>query len=194
MSEEPGTRSGSKPGPESAARHRKDDPRQFRAVYDELLRIARRHLRRERPDHTLGTTALVHEAYVKLAGRPEVGSADPTWFLATASRAMRQILVDHGRRRASRKRGGHLTPVTLRTGDLHGEEETVDLLALDQALSLLATRDERLERLVECRFFGGLTLTETAAVLEVSERTVERDWVRARAYLAQLLGPAAGRS
>lgn len=165
------------------------DEAEFLIVYDELLRIARRHLRRERTDHTLNTTALVHEAYLKLAGRPEARGGDRPWFLATASRAMRQILVDHARRRSTPKHGGGLHPVTLRTGDGADAEDTIELMALDRALVQLATRDPRLEQLVECRFFGGLTTEETAEVLSVSTRTVERDWIRARAYLAHLMNP-----
>jgi RNA polymerase sigma-70 factor, ECF subfamily len=159
----------------------------FPLAYEELLRVARRHLLRERPGHTLNTTALVHEAYLKLAGQDGTGWRDRSRFLAIASRAMRQILVDHARGRDRHKRGGGARPVTLRTDAGSGQEETVDLLALDEALEKLAEHDARLGQVVECRFFGGLTAAETAEALGVSLRTVERDWTRARAHLVLLL-------
>jgi RNA polymerase sigma factor (TIGR02999 family) len=159
----------------------------FPIAYDELLRVARHHLSRERPGHTLNTTALVHEAYLKLAGDEGTKWRDRARFLAIASRAMRQILVDHARARGRQKRGGGVWPVTLRPDAGSGQEETVDLLALNEALETLAEHDARLRDVVECRFFGGLTAEETAEALGVSLRTVERDWTRARAYLVVLL-------
>jgi RNA polymerase sigma factor (TIGR02999 family) len=160
----------------------------FPLAYEELLRVARRHLLGERPGHTLNTTALVHEAYLKLAGHEGTGWRDRSRFLAIASRAMRQILVDHARARRRQKRGGGAIVVTLRTDVGSGAEEPVDLLALDMALDKLAAHDARLGQVVECRFFGGLTAEETAGALGVSLRTVERDWTRARAHLVVLLG------
>jgi RNA polymerase sigma factor (TIGR02999 family) len=160
----------------------------FPLAYEELLRVASHHLGRERPGHTLDTASLVHEAYLKLAGRERTEWRDRSRFLAIASRAMRQILVDHARGRGRQKRGGGVWPVTLRTDAGSGREETVDLLALDGALRMLTEHDARLGQVVECRFFGGLTAEETAEALGVSLRTVERDWTRARAHLVVLLG------
>jgi RNA polymerase sigma factor (TIGR02999 family) len=161
-------------------------------LYDDLLQVARRHLRGERSGHTLSTTALVHEAYLRLAGDAGGEWRDRAQFLAFVSRAMRHVLVDHARRRGAGKRGGGRVQVTLRT-DVGAavEEQTIDLLALDHALDRLADRDPRLARVVECRFFGGMTAEETAEALGISLRTVERDWMRARAYLHLLLQPAA---
>jgi RNA polymerase sigma factor (TIGR02999 family) len=159
----------------------------FQVAYQELLRVAHRHLAREQAGHTLNTTGLVHEAYFKLAGGGGGEWRDRGHFLAIASRAMRQILVDHARSRARQKRGGGVAPVTLRTDAGSGGEEAVDLLALDEALEQLASHDPRLVRLVECRFFGGLTAAETAEAMGVSLRTAERDWTRARAHLRVLL-------
>jgi len=166
----------------------------FSLLYDDLLQIARRHLMGERAGHTLSTTALVHEAYLRLASGASGAWRDRTQFLAFASRAMRHILVDHARRRGADKRGGGRLQVTLRTdvGVAAAEEEqSVDVLAVSDALDRLAERDARLARVVECRFFGGMTAPETAAALGTSLRTVERDWTRARAYLYQLLQPTA---
>jgi RNA polymerase sigma factor (TIGR02999 family) len=159
----------------------------FPLAYDELLRVAHRHLAREHPGHTLNTTALVHEAYLKLAGSDGAAWRERARFLAIASRAMRQILVDHARARNRDKRGGGVYPVTLRTDAGGQREEEVDLLSLDAALAKLTAHDSRLGQVVECRFFGGLTAAETAEALGVSLRTVERDWTRARAHLAVLL-------
>ncbi|TVP46732.1 MAG: sigma-70 family RNA polymerase sigma factor [Gemmatimonadales bacterium] len=159
----------------------------FAALYPDLRRIALRHLRRERTDHTLSPTSLVHEAYLKLEHRAEIPWHDRQRFLAFISRAMRRILVDHARQRASFKRGGGNHPVTLQTGSVIVHPRSTDLLALDEALARLGERDPRLERVVECRFFGGLSSAETAEALGVSLRTAERDWMRARAYLHELL-------
>jgi len=160
----------------------------FALLYDDLRSIAHRHLLGERDQHTLNTTALVHEAYVRLARSPEAGCRNRAQFYAFVSRAMRNILVDHARRRSSLKRGGDRVLVTLHT-DMGAteEEKSIDLLVLSQALDQLADHDARLVRVVECRFFGGMTSEETADALGVSTRTVERDWTRARAYLQRLL-------
>lgn len=155
-------------------------------VYDDLRRIAHRRLRGERRMHTLDTTAIVHEAYLRL-----VSSADQTWkdrahFFAIASRVIRNVLTDYARQRGALKRGGSVIRVPLRedmVGDPDTADRDVDLLALDEALSALALHDPRLEQVVECRFFGGLSVLETAEALGTSVRTVERDWTRARAYL-----------
>lgn len=161
-------------------------------VYEELRKIAHRHLRKERSGHTLNTTALVHESYVSLAGSDKLEWESRTHFCAVASRAMRHILVDYARRRAAAKRGGGRIQVTLGEGVAAQQGLPYDLLALDEALQALADRDERLARVVECRFFGGMTVDETADALEVSRRTVERDWTRAKAYLYRTLAPRGG--
>jgi RNA polymerase sigma factor (TIGR02999 family) len=162
----------------------------FALFYEELREIARLHLRRERDDHTLQTTALVHEAYVKLSARPEIEWREPARFRAFVSKAMRHVLIDHARSRATDKRGGGAIHVTLVPGlDATQPEASVDLLDLDRALEQLGAFDERLVQVVECRFFGGLTAQETADTLEISTSTVERDWTRARVYLRRLLAP-----
>jgi RNA polymerase sigma-70 factor, ECF subfamily len=161
--------------------------RLFSLFYDDLRQIARRHLRNERAEHTLAATALVHEAYLKLEHRAEGPWRDRQRFLAFISRAMRRILVDHARRRGASKRGGEYAMVTLHPDSARVHPRSADLLALDDALVLLGARDARLERVVECRFFGGLSSEETAEALGVSLRTAERDWARARAYLHELL-------
>ena len=168
--------------------------RLFEAVYDELRRVASRKLRSERAGHTLDTTALVHEAYLRLVDQTRTDWADRAQFFAIASRVMRRILVDHARRRRSAKRGGARVAVTLGAADEHdaavltvGDERAETLLAVDAALTRLAARESRLAQVVECRFFGGLTDAETAAVLGVTDRTVQRDWVKAKEWLYQEL-------
>ncbi len=156
--------------------------RLFPLVYAELRRAARRQLAREQPGHTLQPTALVHEAYLKLAAAGDPGARSRAHFLAVASRAMRQILVDHARRRNALKR----SPQHDAGGALQGrgdEPADLELLHLDAALEGLGNEQPRLRQVVECRFFGGLTEEETADALEVTARTVRRDWVRARAWL-----------
>lgn len=164
--------------------------RLFPLIYDELRKIARRHLRGERFDHTLSTTALVHESYLNLARRTSVTFKDRSHFLALASTIMRHILIDHARRHGAKKRGGDRVEVSLREADAVTIDHTTELLALDQALSNLSQRSPRLGQVVECRIFGGLTVKETAEALSVSVRTVERDWTRAKAYLYRALEPA----
>ena len=157
-------------------------------VYDELRQIARRQLGWRRPGQTLDTTALVHEAYLKMA--PQGDWKDRTHFMSVAAIAMRQVLIDHARRRVTAKRGGaegHQVDLDLeRLGVI--ELQADKLLALDQALNALAQLDERQSRVVEMRFFTGLSNTEIAEVLKVTERTVKRDWRAARAYLRLQLG------
>jgi RNA polymerase sigma factor (TIGR02999 family) len=152
-------------------------------VYDELRRIAHRQLRAERPDHTLSTTALVHEAYVKLVDQTRARWTDRAHFFAVASRAMRRILVDYARQGQAAKRGGGVRPVTLDDAASMTEDRADTLVAIDEALTRLAGLDERLSRVVECRFFGGLTEEETAMALRVTARTVRRDWVKAKGWL-----------
>jgi len=156
-------------------------------LYDELRRVARAYLRRERPGHTLQPTALVHEAYARLAGGRVAAPRDRAHFLALAARLMREILVDHARRRRARKRGGTATVIALDEAVPAREVATVDLLALDEALTELNARDPRLCRVVELKFFAGLNIDETAHALQVSAATVERDWTVSRAWLHQRL-------
>lgn len=152
-------------------------------VYEEMRRIAHRQLRGQRPDHTLSTTALVHEAYLKLMTREPVGWAGGTHFFALAARAMRQILIDYARRFSSGKRGGGWRRIPFDEAVLNVQEQSDMLLALDEALTRLAAVNERASRVVEYRFFGGLTESETAAALGVSERTIRRDWLKAKLWL-----------
>jgi RNA polymerase sigma factor (TIGR02999 family) len=156
--------------------------RLFRAVYGELRRVASRQLRSERPGHSLGTTGLVHETYLKLADQTRVQWQDRTHFYLVASRAMRRILVDYARRYRSQRRGGELQRISL-DDDASATERGETLLALDEALERLAGLNERLSQVVECRYFGGLTEEETAQTLGVTSRTVQRDWAKARGWL-----------
>ncbi|HEX9945396.1 MAG TPA: ECF-type sigma factor [Thermoanaerobaculia bacterium] len=161
-------------------------------VYDELRAVARRQLRRFRPGQALDTTALVHEAYLRLVDQAGVSWHDRAHFLSVAGVAMRHILVDAARRRAARKRGGEDLRISfdeLRPGrgGPDASREAVEILDLDAALTSLAARNERLSRLVELRFFAGLTEEETAQTLGTSERTVRRDWRKARAFLFHTL-------
>lgn len=159
-------------------------------IYDDLHRIARRHLRRGRPGQTLNTTGLVHEVYLKMIDPSRIDWQNRAHFLAVSARAMRQVIVSHARRRSADKRGGGALAVTLDEGQIAIDEQAEGLLALDQALSRLAQRNERLARVVECRFFAGLSEEETAEALSVSLRTAQRDWLRARAWLREELGAA----
>ena len=152
------------------------------AVYDELRRMARVHLRGERRDHSLSGTALVHEAYVKLVDQRRVRWQSRAHFFAVAARVMRRLLVDHARARAAQKRGRSF--LTSDVGaDATVDPPGIDLLALDSALEKLMALDERQARLVELRFFGGLTVEETAEVLGIAPITVKRDWALARTWL-----------
>ncbi len=176
---------------------RQGDPgakdRLYSLVYDELRRIAHRQLRRRSPGQTLDTTALVHETYLKLADVRSAEWQDRAHFLAVAATAMRHILVDAARRRGAAKRGGELRRIELGDEQLGLESKATEILAVDRALGNLAAVDGRLGRLVELRFFGGLSVEETAEVLRISERTVKRDWRKARAFLYQALaGPSPG--
>jgi RNA polymerase sigma factor (TIGR02999 family) len=153
------------------------------AMYDSLRNIARNQLRGERADHTLQTTELVHEAYMKLVDHETVDWQDRQHFFAVAARAMRQILVDHARKREAQKRGGDADEVPLEDVTPRREVGAGDLIALNDALDRLAEHDERMAQVVECRFFGGYTTQETADVLDVSRSTVVRDWRAAQAWL-----------
>jgi RNA polymerase sigma factor (TIGR02999 family) len=155
-------------------------------VYQELRRAARRELH-ARPSDTLFTTALVHELYLKFSRTPNADWRNRSHFLRAAAVAMRHILVDRARRRAAEKRGGPHRTVTLEDGLVAADTKADSLLELHEALDQLAMLDERLARVVECRFFGGMTEQETAEALRVTERTVRRDWVKARGLLYQAL-------
>jgi RNA polymerase sigma factor (TIGR02999 family) len=156
----------------------------FRAVYRDLKRIAHRQLAGQPPNATLSTTALVHEAYLRLARPGALDQNDRVHFFAVAARAMRQIVIDAARRRSTEKRGGGALAVELDEGRVAGAGDRPDeLLALDVALEKLERLDERLARVVEWRFFGGLTLAEIGDALDLTERTVKRDFRKARAFL-----------
>ena len=158
-------------------------------VYDELHAIAHHRMRLEAGGHTLNTTAVVHEAYVRLVDHDKGAWRDRVHFFAVASRVMRHILIDHARARRAEKRGGGAIPVALEEADSSQKAAVLDVLELDEALRQLAAHDPRLEKVVECRFFGGMSMEETAAARGVSVRTATRDWRRARAYLYEALRP-----
>ncbi len=168
------------------------DPRQRDAlvalVYDELREIAQRQLRGERPDHTLQPTALVNEAYLRLFDTSANGWESRAHFFGVAARAMRQVLVDYARKRHAAKRGGDQERVTLITDIAEAGDNTTDVIELHLALEKLSQQDDALARLVELRFFGGLTLDEAADVLGVSRRKAAQDWGVARLWLARELG------
>jgi RNA polymerase sigma-70 factor (ECF subfamily) len=152
-------------------------------VYDELRRIAHRYVQRERNGHTLGTTALVNEAYLRLAGQKKISWQNRTHFFAVTAQVMRHILIDHARRRHYAKHGGEAQRVSLAEAEVMSAERARELVALDEALDELARLDLRKGRVVELRYFGGLGLEETAEVLEISVMTVRRDWRAAKAWL-----------
>jgi RNA polymerase sigma factor (TIGR02999 family) len=151
-------------------------------VYEELRHLAHAQLRRERPGHTLGTTGLVHETYVRLVDQTRVEWRDRGHFLLVAAWAMRRILVDYARRNQAARRGGGIVRITL-DDDQPAAERSERLLALDEALNRLVGLDPRLSQVVECRYFAGLTEQETADALKVTRRTVQRDWAKARGWL-----------
>jgi len=159
----------------------------FPLVYDELRRIAGRVLGPGRTDGTLGTTALVHEAYLKLVDQSRAEWKDRAHFYAVAATAMRQLLVDHARARGALKRGGDRRRLSLEEANLSVEDQAGAVLELDEALTKLSRLDERLAKVVECRFFGGLTEAETAEALGITARTVRRDWVKAKGLLYEEL-------
>jgi RNA polymerase sigma-70 factor, ECF subfamily len=152
-------------------------------VYAELRRLASGYLKRERFDHTLQPTALVHEAFVRLAGGNQPPWQDRAHFFAVAARLMRQVLVEHARRHQALKRGKDFERLPLEEEFVFSEEKSAEMLALDEALERLARQDERQSRIVEMKFFGGLSVEEIAGLLEVSPRTVKREWTMARAWL-----------
>lgn len=152
-------------------------------VYAELEAMARRHRAREQPGHTLETAELVHEAFLKLVDHAQVTRRGRAYFFAAASRAMRQVLVDHARRRGAAKRGGGQRDVSLDQEAVPVDGFAEELLDVDSALEQLAILSSRQARVVECRYFGGLSVEETAEALDVSPRTVKSDWALARAWL-----------
>lgn len=160
----------------------------MKLVYDELRRQAHRYLRRERAEHTLQTTALVHEAYLKMVNQEKIAWESRSHFFAIAARLMRQILVDYARTKHRAKRGGAMDNVSLENAlTIRVSETTFDLLALDEALTRLAAEEKYLATIVELRFFSGLTVVETAEVLAISDSTVKRDWQMAKAWLQREL-------
>jgi RNA polymerase sigma factor (TIGR02999 family) len=166
----------------------------FPLVYAELRRIAAREMRREKPGRTLQTTALVHEAYLRLLKDASLSFENRAHFLGIAARAMREILIEHARARSARKRGGGAVRLTLDDVVAAVPSLSIDVLALDEALQRLTRLDERHARVVELRYFGGLSVEETAAALGLSPATVKRAWTLARAWLYRELtgGPPAG--
>jgi RNA polymerase sigma factor (TIGR02999 family) len=168
---------------EVAAGERRDMDALLVAVYDDLRVLANRHLRQERSDHTLQATALVHEVYLRLVNQEAVEWRDRVHFFAVASHVIRRILVDHARKKKSAKRGGERQKLTLNEVAVLMERGDVDLVALDDALAALGQIDAQRSRLVEMRFFGGLSVDECAEALGVSPRTAKRIWVGAKAWL-----------
>lgn len=157
-------------------------------IYADLRRRASAYLRGERPGHTLQTTGLAHEAFIKLVGKQDIEWADRNHFFAIAAQSMRRILVDHARTRRREKRGGeHATLPLAEAHNVHIAPTSIDLVALDSALAELSEFDPRQAQIVELKYFGGMTLDETAEILGISRETVKRDWQIARAWLRQRL-------
>ena len=156
-------------------------------VYEELRALAARRLGGERPGHTLSPTALVHEVYLRFARDESFAPEDRRQFFAVAARRMRQVLVDHARRRDAARRGGDQERLTLSARDSHGSEQGIDSLALDQALTRLEAIDARKARVVELRYFAGLEMAEIAQMLDISRATAQRDWEVARTILYRAL-------
>ena len=152
-------------------------------VYEELRKQAAGYLRRERPGHTLQTTALIHEAYMKLVDQKNVHWQNRAHFFGIAAQLMRRILVDHARTKKRAKRGGSNIRVSFNDANVLGPSQNLDIVALDEALARLSEIDEQQSRIVELRFFSGLTVEETAEVLAISPATVKRDWSMAKAWL-----------
>lgn len=152
-------------------------------IYDELKRLARSYMRRERPDHTLQTTGLVHEAYLKLVRQEAIAWESRSHFFGIAAHLMRQILIDHARAHVCQKRGGALDFVPLNEALAFSPERSEELVRLDEALKRLSAIDARQGKVVELRFFGGLNVEETAEYLKISPKTVKRDWALAKTWL-----------
>jgi len=158
-------------------------------VYDELRQLARSYLQRERPDHTLQATGLVHEAYLRLVDQTSITWQNRAHFLGVAAQQMRRILVDHARRHRAEKRGGNWEKVEFDEAWAPSTARSVDLIALDDALQDLAKLNLKHSQIVELRFFGGLTFEEVAEVLDISPRTAQRQWRMARAWLRRIVFP-----
>jgi RNA polymerase sigma factor (TIGR02999 family) len=156
-------------------------------VYDELRRLAQNYLSRERPDHTLQTTALVHEAYLRLVDQKSVNWQNRAQFFGIAARMMRRILINHAKERQAKKRQGHATRVSLDDAVNFFEKRELDLASLDEALNELAILDPQQAQIVELRFFGGLTIEEVSEVLEISPATTKREWDSAKLWLRRQL-------
>jgi RNA polymerase sigma factor (TIGR02999 family) len=169
------------PAPEAEC---SDVERMLPLVYEELRRIARRQLRHEGVGHTLNTTALVHEAYLRLAAPSHLDIGGRAGFLSIAAMAMRRVLIDYARQRTAQKRGGVQMRVELDDIEVAADGRAEQLVALDEALTALAVSNPRLARVVDCRFFGGMSQEETALALQLTPRTVRRDWTKARMWLA----------
>jgi RNA polymerase sigma-70 factor (ECF subfamily) len=161
--------------------------RLWHAVYDEFRKLAASYLRRERNNHTLQPTALVHEAYLKLIDQEGVDWKGRTHFFAVGAQAMRRILVDHARRHLAEKRGGHRQRIELDEGLFVDSKHNEDLLSLEDAMTKLAELDPQQAKMVELRFYGGLKVDEVAEVLKMSKRSVEREWTMVRAWLRREL-------
>lgn len=161
-------------------------------VYDELRELARRRMASERSEHTLQATALVHEAYLRLAGDQDMDWKSRRHFFGAAAEAMRRVLVDHARKVKSEKRGGDRARMTLTVAEMAEDGDPDRVLALDDALTKLGQEDARAAEVARLRFWAGLGVEDTAKALEVSERTVMREWAYARARLAELLGDGPG--
>jgi RNA polymerase sigma factor (TIGR02999 family) len=159
-------------------------------IYEELRKMARRYMGQQNPGHTLQTTAVIHEAYLRMIKQKEKHFQNRAHFFAVAAQAMRHILVDYARARQTAKRGAAARPISLEEAALVTEERAGELVALDEALKELERLSKRQSRVVELRYFGGLTVEETATVLEVSPDTVMRDWSMAKAWLYRALSPA----
>ena len=163
-------------------------------VYDELHRLARRYMRRESPGHTLQTSALVNEAYLRLIDQRNVSWQNRSHFFGIASQLMRRILVDHARTKKRAKRGGSDVRVSLTEATVVAKNKELDVVALDEALERLAQLDEQQSKVVELRFFSGLTVEETAEVMGISKATVKRDWSMAKAWLHRELSRETGKN
>lgn len=159
-------------------------------IYEELKKMAKRYMRQQNPAHTLQTTALIHEAYLRMVKQKEKHFENRAHFFGVAAQAMRHILVDYARERHTAKRGGGTRPISLEEAALVTQERAAEVIALDDALKKLEELSQRQSRVVELRYFGGLSVEETAAVLEVSPDTVMRDWSMAKTWLNRALSPA----
>jgi len=162
-------------------------------LYEELRRLAKRHMLRQSPGHTLQTTDLVNQAYLRLVNVQGAQWKDRLHFLSVASRAMRSVLVDHARRRRYAKRGGARVRVSLEDAAMVSEQPGAEVIAVHEALNRLALLDQRKSQIVELRYFGGLTIEETAEVLDISRETVNREWNKARAWLYDALRQGGGK-